>query len=444
MEYTIESKQGMQGEAMLSVLIPEEQVDEKALYTIESDRPEFLVPFHYRYVDGSVELIYTPQKRLSLLFFAGSRPQQDYIDLWKKIVRPLERCEDWFMRRDCFVMDLQYVFLDKDTGEISYLYVPAKQAEQGTAGIRLFLQRVAKQFTTDNAGLTVRVLESLLEERPFQPEEFLQMLAPFSAGHTVQSVKAAAVPPAAPQESRKAEPVIRSVPETPPAPAPKPEKPPVPQTPGGSHLDDGMDDMPWGGEEEPKPKKQKQKKERPVKEKPVREKKPLFSFGKKQQPEQADVQPLRGGSQLEDIPLAAPPQPDYAPPQAAYHFTERVDSGETQICFHTPQLRYIGGLNHEPVILLPTEEGKLFCIGRYDVSVGMRQSDFEFPPDTPAVSRKHAAIRLRGGVYYITDLNSRAGTFVNEQKLSPNVERPLAAGDRVSFGGGGANYVFEP
>ena len=48
MEYTIESKQGMQGEAMLSVLIPEEQVDEKALYTIESDRPEVLVPFHYR------------------------------------------------------------------------------------------------------------------------------------------------------------------------------------------------------------------------------------------------------------------------------------------------------------------------------------------------------------------------------------------------------------
>ena len=49
MEYTIESRKGMQGETLLSVTIPEAQIDEKALYTMETERPDFLVPFHYRY-----------------------------------------------------------------------------------------------------------------------------------------------------------------------------------------------------------------------------------------------------------------------------------------------------------------------------------------------------------------------------------------------------------
>ena len=54
MTYQIENKNDLTG-AMLVVRFPQEDLDEKALYTIEADQPPFLVPFRYRAVDGMAE-----------------------------------------------------------------------------------------------------------------------------------------------------------------------------------------------------------------------------------------------------------------------------------------------------------------------------------------------------------------------------------------------------
>ena len=90
------------------------------------------------------------------------------------------------------------------------------------------------------------------------------------------------------------------------------------------------------------------------------------------------------------------------------------------------------------------EPGQNFTIGRFDVTVGHRQSDFEFDKRTKAVSRHHAAIeRDISGRYSVVDLASSAGTFVNGERLSPNVPRILERGVRVSFGTGGADYIWE-
>ena len=88
--------------------------------------------------------------------------------------------------------------------------------------------------------------------------------------------------------------------------------------------------------------------------------------------------------------------------------------------------------------------GLPFTIGRFDVSVGMRQSSFEFDKQTEAVSRHHAAIEQgMDGVCQITDLSSSAGTFINGKRLTPNVPHPLLRGDRISFGTCGADYIWE-
>ena len=450
MEYTIESKKGMQGEPLLSVLIPEDQIDEKALYTMESDQPDFLVPFHYRYIDGNVEFIYTPQKRLKLLFFAGARSQDDYIVFWKKLISPLERCEDWFMRTDGFVLDLQYVYYDKDANEICYLYIPVRQTLQDPADIRQFLQKTASQFTTDNSDLTVCVLGYLLQEGAVQPEDFLQMLAPYAGRKTkpAQTAASSAAQAAYVQQSTPAasvhQPVSAPHPEQEPA-AKQQNVPSAIKTPN-SHLDDDFNDLKWGEEESSNNTREKKpKKEKPPK-KPKEKKSFLSILGKKEPKEPS--QPLHGGAQLGDMPLYTPsspdPQPTPAPSAQPVWYVEQQDDGVTQLNTHETQLRYIGNLNHPAVIQLRVPDNGYFRIGRYDVSVGKQQFDFEFPPDTPAVSRRHAAIGRRGDIYYLADLGSRAGTFVNERKLNPNEEQPLSAGDRISFGNAGANYIFEP
>ncbi|MBO5197519.1 MAG: FHA domain-containing protein [Lachnospiraceae bacterium] len=52
-----------------------------------------------------------------------------------------------------------------------------------------------------------------------------------------------------------------------------------------------------------------------------------------------------------------------------------------------------------------------------------------------SVSRFHAKITKEGEDYYITDLNSTNGTFVNRDRLQPNEKRRLNTGDEVAFAG---------
>lgn len=65
-------------------------------------------------------------------------------------------------------------------------------------------------------------------------------------------------------------------------------------------------------------------------------------------------------------------------------------------------------------------------IGRAD-DAGWKVAD-------PAVSRRHARIRVRGQTAFIQDLGSRHGTFVNGSRLDPDEEVEIRQGDVLAFG----------
>ena len=50
------------------------------------------------------------------------------------------------------------------------------------------------------------------------------------------------------------------------------------------------------------------------------------------------------------------------------------------------------------------------------------------------VSSRHAQLQWRGGALWLTDLGSTNGSFVNGEKLAPNVARRLKVGDRLRLG----------
>ena len=49
------------------------------------------------------------------------------------------------------------------------------------------------------------------------------------------------------------------------------------------------------------------------------------------------------------------------------------------------------------------------------------------------VSRIHAAIKIKGNTYYLEDLGSANGTFLNNIPLEPNKNYPLRLGDRIDL-----------
>jgi pSer/pThr/pTyr-binding forkhead associated (FHA) protein len=71
-------------------------------------------------------------------------------------------------------------------------------------------------------------------------------------------------------------------------------------------------------------------------------------------------------------------------------------------------------------------------IGRADPSRGVVPA-VDLTADD-AVSRRHARIVGRGGVYFLTDLGSTNGTKLNNRWLEPNREVALNAGDRIELG----------
>ncbi len=60
-----------------------------------------------------------------------------------------------------------------------------------------------------------------------------------------------------------------------------------------------------------------------------------------------------------------------------------------------------------------------------------RDPDNEICIPSVEVSRKHAVVKLTEAGYLLTDLKSRNGTFVNDEKI---MQRVLADGDEVRFG----------
>jgi pSer/pThr/pTyr-binding forkhead associated (FHA) protein len=100
------------------------------------------------------------------------------------------------------------------------------------------------------------------------------------------------------------------------------------------------------------------------------------------------------------------------------------DEGETRLL--PPGRIDIAGRNG-PVLL----EERVLLIGRRDAC--------HVPVDDPSVSTEHAVIFAMGGAWYLRDLGSRTGTFLNDQQIH---QKPLTAGDRIRIGP--AEMRFEP
>lgn len=65
-------------------------------------------------------------------------------------------------------------------------------------------------------------------------------------------------------------------------------------------------------------------------------------------------------------------------------------------------------------------------------------------PNSEIVSRVHADIRVEGDVYYIEDVNSSNGTYINNLPLPPGNRHRLRPGDRIALGKGDkVTFIFQ-
>lgn len=88
----------------------------------------------------------------------------------------------------------------------------------------------------------------------------------------------------------------------------------------------------------------------------------------------------------------------------------------------TPYLQGLGENNNEKIVI----DKPSFMIGRL-------KSQSDYISRNNAVGKLHAEIIHRNDTYYIKDLNSRNGTYINGERIVSNVECTIQNNDRISF-----------
>lgn len=438
MRYDIQTQYNMSSGALLTVRFPESELDQKALYTIQIDQPEFLVPFRYRSIDGCAECIYQLDGLSKLQYRCGKRSPKEYIAFWTQVLQPLLDCGDWFCKPLSFVLEADYLYIDKAGKNICYLYIPSIPDCVEQSAVKAMAVELSQKNTTTDQQLENQVLRMVMQD--FQPKAFLQTLCENpSNGRDIAPAQSVPQPAAG---------LYPPMPDRPPV--PPPSVLPQPMSPPSAAVDD-MIKIDLGGAAG-KSEREEAKRERsgglfgakkPKEPKPVKEKvKRKGLFGARESESSKEV--VLGASPSADA--VGQPAPAWTPPPI--HVQESEENELTELAPEAAAgnrcLRLISAAPLPKIIPVTFQGGAPFTIGRFDVSVGIQQSSFEFDKRTKAVSRHHAAIeRQPDGVCQITDLSSSAGTFVNGIRLTPNVPCPLTSGSRVSFGTCGADYVWE-
>lgn len=90
----------------------------------------------------------------------------------------------------------------------------------------------------------------------------------------------------------------------------------------------------------------------------------------------------------------------------------------------SPEL-FLWGIN-TPVCAAYLINKPTFTLGKAETCDGVLAFSDE-------ISREHARITCRDGVYYISDLGSTNKTYLNGQLLIPNEETQLNVGDRITL-----------
>ena len=180
----IKSSSDFQAGATLVVRIPEGELDEKALYTILSSQPSFILPFRHMAVDGQIEFTYLIGKRSKLAYFSSDRTPDDYADLWSSILQPLLDCEDWFMNPYSFVLDPEYLYYDKNSKSVSYVYIPSTKACSDYGAMKGMVTDIAKRNHVTDISLENKVVWAIQDLNII---EFLQTVKPQKAPGSMQN-----------------------------------------------------------------------------------------------------------------------------------------------------------------------------------------------------------------------------------------------------------------
>ena len=177
MIFDTEYKSDLVSGASIYVKVPEAQVDYKALYTIQKDPPDFLLPFHYRNVDGQFEFVYKTESLDIFESLWGVYSPKEYTELWHSLLHPLLDCGEWFLKPYSFVLNVEKLFCDTEKAAIRYMYIPSLRDCCDFFILKEMVTTFASRISAQDSELELKVLRAIMND--FSPKNLAQMLKPY-------------------------------------------------------------------------------------------------------------------------------------------------------------------------------------------------------------------------------------------------------------------------
>lgn len=125
------------------------------------------------------------------------------------------------------------------------------------------------------------------------------------------------------------------------------------------------------------------------------------------------------------------------PTTAKYNFSEPSEEfGNTTLLSKQTN----SSTNHR-LVYTGTDYVDNVMINTYPFTIGKLKNSANMIINNPLISRIHACIYYENNSYFIEDMNSSNGTFVNNTLLSPHEKFRLSEGDKITFSH--LTYIFE-
>ncbi len=464
------------GENYVTVEPEDSRRDETAERVLERERPAFLLELSVVEINDRVQLRYRMSGGVSLRNLQDGLSEKQFRTILKNLLQELQSCGDWFLDYHNFCLDPNIIFVDRDTMDVSLLYLPLAYEVMSEEEIQSFFQNMILGVRlSGNAGELQISLLQYLNGGSYSLSGLAKLVDQYEARY--KTAPGASAAPAGTTQARTASAGAASmgtmpgpamagkttpfgaVP-VPPAPARTVVQPEPAQTiplqpaqgtagrdiktgqtqarePRGPLSADEKEDA-WldqllDGKAEKPAKKEKhfslfggKKEKQPKPEKPPKKEKKetLSRRDKKRQKEMA-------AEEQSDAPVSYSRQPlSYEIPVSPADLDEGTDIGGSSSA--EPHLELCSAAISSPPPFIPLHMGPAgMSIGRMNSKNIV--SDYMFPAEIRGVSKQQARIFLEDGAYYLCDLNSSSGTFVNGERCIPNKAYRLKAGDMITF-----------
>lgn len=434
-------------------------------------------------------------------FFSGAVSKKRLLTVFDGIAAAMIAAEDYMIAIESLVLDLNYIFIDVSTCEVSLICLPVQRENAEPFDVNAFFKNImfSTHFDqTENGDYIAKIINFLNAYPVFAISDFKMLIDEIKGNMSLsapENINNTVVPAPMPMPAPTPMPKPVSMPMPGPAPMSQPplSRPPMPQPP--------MPQQPMPQAQQKKKggffglfKKKKEKQQPPVPRPmnggnqngfaipgsvngnnkfpvPTPAGQAFYPAGKpngansnipgsvpvpntpisNQSPR--NIPPMPAPS---PVPVQAPssvPAPASAPvptpqpaPQPVMAQGQHLNFGETTVLSgkkpgETTVLN--GGAQPRQTVvphLIRTKNGEKIYINKPFFRIGKEKSYVDyFIGDNTAVSRSHANIVTNNDKFFIVDTNSTNHTFVNGSMIQSNIETPISHGDKIRLG----NEEFE-